>query len=157
MPVSIAPVDRQPGTVAGQFRFEARDQSTVLIVDRALAAEMIIVLGHFEHALARNIAAAQNVFEKRDDIVRLLRSSERENQYRVVIVLSGHSPTIVGRTPQVTASDSPERRDCTRPGRLSVRRRLRRLQWYQSSRPVRSDPLAERRAGPERGLHNKAG
>ena len=54
------------------------------------------MFGYLEHALPRNIPDAQNIFEKRDHIFRLLWASERQNQYRVVVVLAGHSPTIVG-------------------------------------------------------------
>jgi hypothetical protein len=35
------------------------------------------VLGHFEHPLAGNVAAAEDIFEKRQDIVRSIGSAER--------------------------------------------------------------------------------
>src|ERR1700682_4276965 len=126
MPVSIAPVDRKPRPVVLKFRFKARDQSTILIVDGTLAAKMMIVVGHFEHALARYIPAAQNIFEKRHHIVRPLRSAERKDQYRVVVVLAGHSPTILGRRHRTTARGSPEQADRTPPDRWSGRRRPKR-------------------------------
>ena len=53
----------------GQFTFESCDQFASLLVDRALAVEMVVVLGDREHALARNIPSAQNVFEEWNHIV----------------------------------------------------------------------------------------
>jgi hypothetical protein len=37
---------------------------------------MVIVFRHFEHAGAGNIAAAQHVFEKGDDVLATLRTTE---------------------------------------------------------------------------------
>ncbi len=38
------------------------NQFAILIVNGAAAVEMIIMLRHFEHPLARNVAPAQDVF-----------------------------------------------------------------------------------------------
>ena len=43
-----------------------------LLVDRADAAELVIVFGDFEHPLARHIASSEHIFQKRHDIVRVL-------------------------------------------------------------------------------------
>ena len=69
MPVAIAPVDRQLRAVRGQLALERRDQLPVLLVDRADAAEVLVVLGDFEHPLARHVLAAEHVFEKRQHVV----------------------------------------------------------------------------------------
>ena len=44
-----------------QFLVKGRDELPILIVDRALTAEVVIVLGHFEHALARYVLASQDI------------------------------------------------------------------------------------------------
>src|SRR5580704_12350871 len=76
MPVAIAPIDGKLQPVAGQFQFERGDQFAVVIVDRALAAEMIIMLRDGQHPLARYIAPAQDILKKRYDVVRLFGPSE---------------------------------------------------------------------------------
>src|ERR1700689_1131065 len=45
MPIAIAPIDGKLQAVARQFALQPCDQRTVLIVDRALASEMIIMFG----------------------------------------------------------------------------------------------------------------
>ena len=85
MPVAIAPIDRQARPMLGQFVLQPRDQSAVMIVDGALAVEVMIVLGDFEQALAGHIPPAQNVFEKRHYVIRLLRPTERQHQHGVII------------------------------------------------------------------------
>ncbi len=84
MPVAIAPVNRNPRTQAREFALKAGDQRAILIVDRALAAEVIVMLGDFEHAFTRNVAAAQNVLEERDHVVGLFRTAEGEYDNGVV-------------------------------------------------------------------------
>ena len=68
-------------------RSQRGDQRPVLIVDRALAAEVVIVLGDLQHSLARNVLSAQHVLKERNHIVRPFRTSERDNQQSVVLHL----------------------------------------------------------------------
>jgi hypothetical protein len=42
------------------------------------------MLGYFEHPFARNIPAAENVLEKRDYVIRLLRSAEADHDQGIV-------------------------------------------------------------------------
>ncbi len=84
MPIAIAPIDGQARAVARQLFAKPGDQRAVLIVDRALAAEVVIMLGDRQHPFPRHIAPAQHVLEKRNDVVRFFRSSEREHQNGVI-------------------------------------------------------------------------
>ena len=84
MPVAIAPVDRQLRPVLGQFPLQRGDQLPILIVDRALAAEVVVVLGDFEHPLARHVAAAEHVFQKRQHVVRAVGPAEGDDEQRIV-------------------------------------------------------------------------
>ena len=68
----------------GQLALERRDQSPVLVVDRALAAEVLIVLGDFEHSLAGHVPPAEHVFEKRDHIVRAVGAAEGDHEHGVI-------------------------------------------------------------------------
>jgi hypothetical protein len=84
VPVAVAPVNRQSRPMFGQLRFESSNQCSVLIVDRTAAAEVVVMLGYFQHPLARHIAATQDVFEKRQHIIRPVRAAERNYQNCVV-------------------------------------------------------------------------
>ena len=79
MPVAIAPIDRQLRAVLGQFVLERGDQFPGLLVDGAFTAEMVVVLGDGQHAFARNISAAQDIFEEGDHIVRGFWPTEGDN------------------------------------------------------------------------------
>ncbi len=59
-----------------QFRFQRGNQSPILGIQRADAAEMGVVLGHCQHSLAWHILAAQHIFQKRHHIGRAFRSAE---------------------------------------------------------------------------------
>ena len=61
-----------------EFRGQCGDQFARLLVDGTLAVEMVVVLGDGEHALARDIASAQHVFEERNDIVVTLQVRQRK-------------------------------------------------------------------------------
>ena len=76
MPVAISPINRKLRAAGGEQTFETGDQRAILIVDRASAVEMIIVLRYFEHPLAWNVAATQNVLKKRNDVGVFFRSAE---------------------------------------------------------------------------------
>ena len=77
VPIAIPPINSPGGTVAIQLALEGGNQGPVLGVDRAYAAKVIIMLGHGQHPLARHVLAAQHVFQKRNDVVRLFRAAER--------------------------------------------------------------------------------
>ena len=64
MPVAVSPIDRQVRPVLGQLRFKGRDESPILVVDRALAPEAVVVFSHFQHALAWHVFPAQDVFQE---------------------------------------------------------------------------------------------
>jgi hypothetical protein len=80
VPVAIAPVNWQINVMLRELRAQRVDQRAHLRVQRADAAEVIVVLGHFEHALARHVAAAQHVFQKRHHVFAPLGSAEPDDQ-----------------------------------------------------------------------------
>ena len=84
VPIAVAPVDRQLRSMIGQFPRQGRHQRTILLVDRTHAAEVVIVLGDFEHPLAGHFPAAKHVFQERQHVVRPLRPAERNDQNGVV-------------------------------------------------------------------------
>ncbi len=85
VPVAIAPVNRQARSILGKFGLERRDQSPVLFVDRALAAEVVIVLRHLQHALTRHVLSAQDVFQERHYVRGAFGAAEGCYEYRVVV------------------------------------------------------------------------
>src|SRR4051812_46360822 len=85
MPVSVSPIHRQVWPKAQQFSLERRNQFPVLLVDRPLAAEVVVVLCNRQHALMRNVSAAQHIFEKGNDVIAGFRATERNYQDSVVI------------------------------------------------------------------------
>ena len=72
------------GAARVEFLPQGREQRTVLLVDRAFAVEMVVVLGDLEHSFARHIAAAQHVLQKWHDVVGPIRPAERHQQHCVV-------------------------------------------------------------------------
>jgi len=86
--------------VAIEFRPQCREQGPVLFVDRAAAAEVLVVLGHLQHALARYVAAAENVLEEREHVVGAVRTAEGNEEHRAVgrgLVLAHGSRGFVGK------------------------------------------------------------
>src|SRR6185312_10360845 len=55
MPVAVAPINRKSRPVQLQLVLQRRDQSAVLLVDGAAAAEPVIMFGDFEQALAWDV------------------------------------------------------------------------------------------------------
>ena len=51
-----------------------------ILVDGALAIEVVVVLGDRKHALARDISSTQHVFEEWDDIFPGFRATEGDNR-----------------------------------------------------------------------------
>ncbi len=84
MPVAVSPIDRQLWPVRRKVFFEGRDQRAVLRVDRADAAEQLVVMRHFHHALARHVSPAQNVFEKRQHLAHPLRPAEGDDHDGII-------------------------------------------------------------------------
>ena len=84
MPVAIAPVDRQLRPVGVQFGDQRGQQGTVLAVDRANAVEKLVVPGNFQKPLARDVFAANDVFQKRHHVVRPLGTAEGDQEKSVV-------------------------------------------------------------------------
>ncbi len=73
-----------PSTPAGRPRPAQRgDQRLVLLVDRADAVEVVVVLGHALQPLARDAAAAGHVLQERHDLVVALGPAEAEHQQRL--------------------------------------------------------------------------
>ena len=84
MPIAIAPVERQRDVRRGEFGAQHREQRAHLIVNRTATIEMIVVLGDRHHSFAGDILAAQDVLEKRQDVIVALRAAEGHNENRVV-------------------------------------------------------------------------
>ncbi len=94
MPIPVSPINWHAGSVALQLRFQGGDQFPRLLVDRALALEVVVVFGHRQHALPGNIAPAQHGFKKRNHLFARLWPPERNHQNGVVV----HAP-IIGHEP----------------------------------------------------------
>jgi hypothetical protein len=89
MPVAISPVDRQR-----DCSLERRHQLTVLVVDGAAAVKVVVVLGYFDHPLARDVSATQHILEKGHYIFWFFRAAEGEHQGGIVGD-NWHEPTIL--------------------------------------------------------------
>lgn len=84
MPIPIPPIDGQMGAIALQLRFERGNQVSCLLIDGALAFEVVVVLGDGEQAFARNIASAQHGFEKGNYVFARLGSAEGNHENGVI-------------------------------------------------------------------------
>ena len=84
MPIAIAPVHGQVRPPSGQFRTQRFHQCAILVVDRALTAEGIVVLGNRKQALPRYGLAPHDVLKKRENLLAPLRPPERHQQNGVV-------------------------------------------------------------------------
>ncbi len=60
------------------------DQVPALLINGTAPVEVVVVFGHFEQALARNVAAAEYIFQEGNDVFGVLRSAEGNNENRVV-------------------------------------------------------------------------
>ena len=98
-----------------EFGPQGGHQRAGLLVERAFAAELPIVLGHFEHPLARNILAAQDILEEWQHVVRAFGSAECDDQHRVVRLC--HRATLEGAKIHRRAGTAPGPRP--RASRLS--------------------------------------
>src|SRR4051812_46376531 len=84
MPISIPEINREANSVFFQLHFESSDQRSVLSIDRAHAAEMVVMLRHREQALSRYVSATQYIFQERNDIVPAFWPAERDDQHGIV-------------------------------------------------------------------------
>src|SRR5690606_22357750 len=84
-PVAVAEVDGELDPLRRQRLADARDQRPVLLVDGALAAEVVIVLGDALQPLARDAAPARDVLQEGKDVFGALRAAERHEQERIVV------------------------------------------------------------------------
>jgi hypothetical protein len=62
MPIAVAPVDWHTATMFRQFRTESGHEFAVLLVDRTIAAKLVVVFGNFQQTFAGYILAASDVF-----------------------------------------------------------------------------------------------
>ena len=85
MPVAISPVDGQVRAAPVEFGPQGGEQCEILLVDRALAAEMMVVLGDFQHPLARHVSAAEHVLQERHHVIGAVGTAERHEQHRIVV------------------------------------------------------------------------
>src|SRR5262245_40029653 len=98
MPVAVAPVDRQPDIVGGKVGTNSGEQLPALVVDRAPATVAVVVLPYLREPFGWDAAAAGDVLQERDHVVRALRPAKRQEQQRVVghpvhLHPSWHPPT----------------------------------------------------------------
>ena len=78
---------------ARELGLERRDQLAVLAVDRADAAEELVVVRDLLEPLARDVAAAGDVLEERHHVVHPLGPAERDDEQRVVAAVR-HAPSV---------------------------------------------------------------
>src|SRR5260370_5878893 len=85
MPVPVSPIDWQLRPVPLQLRFQRADQVTGLLIDRALTLEVVIMFGHGQQALARDVPSAQHVFKEGKYFFFRFRTTKRNHQNGVVV------------------------------------------------------------------------
>ena len=79
MPVAIAPVDRQVGTIHLQFLLQRRDQFSILLIDRTHSPEQVVVACNLKHPFMRNIPPSQNIFQERNHVIHPFRPTEGDD------------------------------------------------------------------------------
>ena len=84
VPVAVAPEHRQVDAAAGELGLEGRLQLAVVLVDRADAAEVAVVVRDLLEALVGDAAPARDVAQERDHVVLTLGAAEPGEQDRVV-------------------------------------------------------------------------
>src|SRR5262249_39093773 len=84
MPVAVSPKNWQSDGAPLQFRNQCGNERPDLRVDRASPAEMVVVPGNLLQACLRNIAAAGDVPQERQDVFGTLRTSKSDDQDRIV-------------------------------------------------------------------------
>ena len=84
VPVAVAPVHGQGAPRPGQLGIERGDERTVVRVDRAHAAERVVLPGHDAEPILRHVPATRDVLEEREDVVGALGAAERDDHDGVV-------------------------------------------------------------------------
>ena len=107
MPVPVPPVDRKGKPAGFQRLFQGCDQRPVLSVDRADAAEVIIVFRDLHHAFSGYAPALEYALEKRDDIGGSLGAPKGYHEQRVVVQWASSLVT-VQQTSSPQALATPE-------------------------------------------------
>ncbi len=79
MPVAVAPINRQLDAAPREFGLQRGDQRPHLVVQRTLAAEVVVMLGHGEQPLPRHVPSAGDVLQERHDIFTPLRPAETDD------------------------------------------------------------------------------
>lgn len=100
--------------MGGEIHTERGDERAVLVVERASSAEVMVVLRDAQESLARDAAAAGHVLEEGHHVLGTLRTTERDENERVVhghapsypVDLSGATPTRALRHGSVTRSSA---------------------------------------------------
>src|SRR5882724_3123245 len=82
-----------------QFFLQRCDQLPVVIVDRNLAAELVVVFGDLQHTIAGDVFPAQNVLQEGHHVVSLFRTTERRDQDRVIFGGGSRRLHVVYRDP----------------------------------------------------------
>src|SRR6202521_2315767 len=92
MRVPVPPIDWQRRPAALQARLQSCNQLSGLLVNRAFALEVVVMLGDSQDALPWNISPAQHILKKRNHLFTRLRSAERNNQNGIVVQIhiTGH-------------------------------------------------------------------
>ena len=84
VPVAVAPEHGKVDAAGCELGFERRLQLAVLVVDRAHAAEVAVVVGDLFEALLGDAATTGDVAQERDDVVLALGPAETGEEDRVV-------------------------------------------------------------------------
>src|SRR5437867_3563877 len=93
MPVAHPHIDRQRMALVRKTRAQPFGLTPGQLRDRRNAAEVLVVAGHFLHAMRRHPSPAEYVGEKGPDVVEALRAAERHDEDRVEHLHSGYRST----------------------------------------------------------------
>ncbi len=117
VPVAVPEVDGQRDPMGGELGFERGDQRAVLPVDRADAAEEVVVMADLGEPLSWDAAPTRDVLEERDHVAGAFRTTERDDDQSIVgavlelgvgavrRLLPGRHPSTLARP---TGSAAPE-------------------------------------------------
>ena len=85
MPVSVAEIDRESNPLGVEFLAESGDKMTILRIDRAHAAEVLIVFRDFQDAALGDIPATQDIFQEGKHILRPFGTSKGDNEQGIIL------------------------------------------------------------------------
>ena len=100
MPIPVSPVNREIRPVLRELVLDRRDQVAGLLVDGTFSIEVVVVFGDGEHAFAWNISSTQHVFQEGNHVIVTLRTTEGDNQERVVVHFVGVKKVPVNFSPK---------------------------------------------------------